>query len=133
MVRAARPDDHADEETLMQRFRGVAAGAVIGVPLGAYVHLQLHGILAVAILAGACVGLPIAFVVGTRSDARDAAADAAWRAAAPDLPPVSDRTALERSQATMPAPSASRRAGSRPADHAAVPSGAGGPEEDDLR
>lgn len=117
----------------MQRFKGIAAGAVIGVPLGAYVHLQLHGILAVAILAGVCVGLPIAFVVGTRSDARDAAADAAWRAAAPDLPPVSDRRALERLQATMPAPGASRRGGSRPAEHGAVPSSAGAPDNNDPR
>jgi hypothetical protein len=117
----------------MQRIRGVGAGAAIGVPLAAYVHLQLHGILAVAILVGVCVGLPIALVVGTRSDPRDAAADAAWREAAPDLPPVSDRTALERLQATLPGPGPNRRARVRPADQGGVPPTAGVAERTDPR
>ncbi len=43
-------------------------------------------------------------VVATKSDASDEAADAAWRAASLDLPPVSDRTLLERAQASMPGP-----------------------------
>ncbi|MGA3057943.1 MAG: hypothetical protein ABSE70_07925 [Candidatus Limnocylindrales bacterium] len=88
----------------MQRVRGVVAGMMVGVPLALYVYLWLHGVREVAGLIGAGVGLAIALVVGTRSDPRDAAADAAWREAAPDLPPVSDRTTLEGLQAKMPGP-----------------------------
>jgi hypothetical protein len=93
----------------LQRVRGVMAGMMIGVPLALYVQVSLHGVREVAALVGAGVGLAVALVVGTRTDPRDAAADEAWREAAPDLPPVSDRTALEGLQAKMPGPNASTR------------------------
>lgn len=101
----------------MQRLRGVITGLLVGIPLAAYVRgfslgipyvgsvsLGLHGVPEVAILAGAGIGLAIALVVGTRRDPGEAAADQAWREVAPDLPPFSDRTALEASQADMPGP-----------------------------
>jgi GNAT superfamily N-acetyltransferase len=49
-----------------------------------------------AALASMALGLAILAVVGTCSDDNGAALDAAWRAAAPDLPPVSDRFTLEQ-------------------------------------
>ncbi|HJX68400.1 MAG TPA: hypothetical protein VJ258_06755 [Candidatus Limnocylindrales bacterium] len=113
----------------MQRLRGVMAGALVGVGLAVYVAFWLHGVREVAILVGAGVGLAIGLVVGTRSDAHDAAAEEAWRNAAPDLPPASDRAALERSQAKMPGPDQDRGTSSGSADQddgapsASAPSG----------
>jgi hypothetical protein len=57
------------------------------------------------------LGLAVFSVVVTGTDAHDAAADAAWQAAAADLPPVSDRVALERDQVSMPGPVKPKRAG----------------------
>jgi len=88
----------------LQRLRGVMTGTLVGVGLAVYVAFWLHGVREAAILVGAGVGLAIGLVVGTRTDAHDAAADVAWREAAPDLPPFSDRMALERLQAEMPGP-----------------------------
>ena len=93
----------------MQRVRGVMAGLMVGVPLALYVQISLHGVREVAALVGVGVGLAVALVVGTRADPRDAAADAAWREAAPDLPPASDRRTLEGLQAKMPGPDGDRR------------------------
>jgi hypothetical protein len=89
------------------------AAAVIGVPLSLYIGLWLHGTREVALLVGFGVGLAIFVVVATGTGARDEAADAAWREAAPDLPPVSDRVSLERGQASMPGPGKHRRPAAR--------------------
>jgi hypothetical protein len=105
-------------------------GTLVGVSLAVYVAFWLHGVREAAILVGAGVGLAIGLVVGTRTDAHDAAADQAWRDAAPDLPPVSDRTALERLQAKMPGPDQDRQTSSGSVDQDAgaqsvsAPSGA---------
>jgi hypothetical protein len=96
----------------LQRLRGVLAGTLVGVGLAVYVALWLHGVREVAILVGAGIGLAIGVVVGTRTDAHDAAGDEAWRGAAPDLPPIRDRMALERLQATTPGPDQDLRPGS---------------------
>jgi hypothetical protein len=88
----------------MQKVRGVLAGILVAVPLAIYVHLWLHGVVQAAALIGGAVGVAIALVVGTRSDAHDAAADAAWRERAGDLPPILDRLAMERAQVSMPGP-----------------------------
>lgn len=98
----------------MQRLRGLIAAAAIGVPLGLYIGLWLHGPREVAALVGFGVGLAIFAVVATGTGARDEAADAAWREAAPDLPPASDRVVLERAQASMPGPRKRRRPGATP-------------------
>jgi hypothetical protein len=104
-------------------------GILVGVPLAVYVAFWLHGVREVAILVGAGVGLAVALLVGTRSDAGDTAADAAWREVAPDLPPASDRTALERSQEKLPGPEKDRRTSSRSADrNVGSPSSRAGPE-----
>lgn len=88
----------------MQRIRGLIAATVVGVPLAIYLGIILHATREFAILVGCCVGFAIFAVVSTRSDSRDEAADAAWNEAARDLPPASDRTALERRQAAMSGP-----------------------------
>ncbi len=98
---ARAPDKRGDR---LQRLRGVTTGFLVGLVLTAYVGYWLHGVREVAILVGIGLGLAIGLVVGTRTDAGDAAADEAWRRVAPDLPPVSDRVALEASQAKMPGP-----------------------------
>jgi len=98
----------------LQRVRGLVAAATVGIPLAVFVTLSLHATREVAVLMGAAVGLAIFAVVATQHDAHDEAADAAWREAAPDLPPVSDRVALERLQADMPGPGKPRKAAVRP-------------------
>jgi hypothetical protein len=100
----------------LQRLRGVLAGTLVGAGLAVYVAFWLHGVREVAILVGAGIGLAIGLVVGTRTDAHDAAGDEAWRSAAPDLPPIRDRMALERLQATMPGPDQDRGPSSGSAD-----------------
>ncbi|MGZ6267979.1 MAG: hypothetical protein ACXWM8_01895 [Candidatus Limnocylindrales bacterium] len=103
----------------MQRLRGVITGSLVGFVLAAYVGYWLHGVREAAILAGAGIGFAIALVVGTRRDPADAAADEAWREVAPDLPPFSDRTALEASQANMPGPAQVRPDVGAPVDGSA--------------
>ena len=97
----------------MQRLRGLITGALVGVPLGIFVTVTLHATREYAVLIGSAVGLAVFAVVATGTNARDELADAAWREAAPDLPPVSDRIILERTQANMPGPGKQRRTGAR--------------------
>jgi hypothetical protein len=100
----------------LQRIRGLVIGALVGVPLGIFVTISLHATREVATLISLAIGLAIFAVVATATNPRDAIADAAWREASPDLPPVSDRVALERAQASMPGPSKPRRTGARARD-----------------
>jgi hypothetical protein len=66
-----------------------------------------------AIIISVILGVAIFAIVASRSDAHEDAADVAWREASPDLPPLSDRIALERSQVSMPGPKKPRAAGRR--------------------
>ena len=100
----------------MQRLRGLIVGALVGGPLGIFVTISLHATREVAVLISLAVGLSIFAVVATATNPRDQLADAAWREAAPDLPPTSDRVALERTQATMPGPTKHRHTGVRSRD-----------------
>ncbi len=93
----------------MQRVRGLIAAVLVGAPLGIFVTVTLHATTEVASLLGFVVGLAVFAVVATGTDTHDLAADAAWREAARDLPPVSDRIILERSQVSMPGPGKQRR------------------------
>jgi hypothetical protein len=94
----------------LQRVRGLISATVVGVPLGVFLIVVLHAVVWAAALGGGLVGVAIFAVVATRSDAHDEAADVAWREVAPDLPPVSDREALERFQAQLPGPAKRRNA-----------------------
>ena len=98
----------------MQRVRGLIAATLVGVPLALFLWFWLHATVWFAIVIAGGVGVAIFAVVATRSDAHDEAADAAWREAAPDLPPVSDRAVLERNQASMSGPENQRKSGARP-------------------
>jgi hypothetical protein len=100
----------------LQRVRGLIAAAVVGIPLAAFLFVSLHATREIAAAVGCGVGLAIFAVVATGTDDRDAAADAVWRQAAPDLPPASDRVVLERNQATMPGPEKARQTSLRPRD-----------------
>ncbi len=100
--------------TRRQVIKGVIAGTVVGVPLAAYLVAMLNALPLFAALAGLGMASAILAVVGTRTAREDAAADLAWRAAAPDLPPASDRRVIEELQVRMAGPE-SRPA--RPARH----------------
>jgi len=100
----------------LQRVRGLVAAVAVSVPLMIFLLLWLHATREFAVLIGCAIGLAIFAVVATGSDAHDAAADAAWKEAALDLPPVSDRVILERMQASMPGPEKPKRAAGRPRD-----------------
>jgi hypothetical protein len=69
-----------------------------------FLAVWMRGDVYFALLMGVIVGVAVASVVGTAKDPRNIAADAAWEAAAPDLPPGSERAALERDQTHMPGP-----------------------------
>jgi hypothetical protein len=94
----------------MQILRGIAAGTVVAIPLAIFILWWLSGVLLIAIFIAGGVGVGAAIIVGTRTDTTDIAADEAWRAAAPDLPPVSDRAAMEKRQVSMSGPGKSRKA-----------------------
>lgn len=100
----------------MQKVRALIGATIVGLPLWCLLFFSLHATREIATVAAAGVGLAIFAVVATGTDARDAEADAAWREAAPDLPPASDRIALDRSLATMPGPDRGRRTGQRQRD-----------------
>jgi len=64
-----------------------------------------------AIGSSSLIGLSIFAVIRSRPTQGDWLADEAWRAAAPDLPPVSDRRSLEQAQEAIPGPE--KKAGTR--------------------
>jgi hypothetical protein len=100
----------------LQKLKGLVAASLVGLPLGAWLFYSLHATVEIAALAGSAVGLAIFAVVATGADARGTAADAAWQEAAQDLPPASERAALERGQASMPGPEKGRRTSLRSRD-----------------
>lgn len=100
----------------MLRARGLLAGALVGIPVILFLLLWMHATREFGIVVGCGIGFAIFMVVATGTDAHDAAADAAWQVAAPDLPPVMDRAAMERDQASMPGPVKPKRGGALPRD-----------------
>ena len=102
--------------------RGLVSGAILGGILYGFLVIWLHAVEWLAAPASLALGLAILAVEGTRRDDNGAALDAAWRAAAPDLPPVLDRIAMEQAQIRIPGPSMPRkRAGSSPHARATRP------------
>ncbi len=109
----------------MQRVRGLVAATMVGVPVTLFLLATLHATREFGIFIGCVVGLGIFMVVSTGTDAHDGRADAAWREAAGDLPPASDRVLLEQTQAHMPGPEKPRRrSGPQRNGHLVAPSGA---------
>ena len=86
----------------MQLLRGLVISAIVGGLLYGFLTIWMHGAEWFAALASMALGLAILAVVGTRGDDNGAAIDAAWRAAAPDLPPVSNRLNLEQAPVRVP-------------------------------
>jgi UPF0716 family protein affecting phage T7 exclusion len=74
-----------------------------------------------ALVASGVLGLAILAVVGTRTSEKQLRADAAWRDAAPDLPPGADRQVMEAAQAHMPGPEEIGRRGKRKAEPGDAP------------
>jgi hypothetical protein len=105
----------------MHRSRSLLSGAIMGVVSYLFLAVWMGGDRNFALVMSTIVGVAIFSVVGTGKDVRGAAADAAWQAAAPDLPPQSERAALERSQTHIPAPEAPERVAARPAGRARRP------------
>jgi hypothetical protein len=88
----------------LQRVRALVPGFLVGLPVALLVYLWLHATREFAVLIGLVIGTAIFLVVSTSTDGSEIAADDAWREAAPDLPPFSDRMAMERDQASIPGP-----------------------------
>ncbi len=99
---------------MQQRIKGAAVGATVGIALGLLITVTLHATALAAVAIAVIVGLSVFGVVATRTGPEDQAADAAWREAAPDLPPASDRVTLERLQARLPGPAPRKKPGRRP-------------------
>jgi hypothetical protein len=120
----------------VQRVKGAAVGAMVAVALGILTGVTLHATPLAAIALSAIVGLSVFGVVATRTGPEDYAADAAWRHAAMDLPPVSDRVILERLQASLPGPSPkkkpARKAGSAESETAEIGGGTAEPTAGDT-
>jgi|ERR1035437_1041654 hypothetical protein len=89
----------------MQLLRGVLVGAIVGGLLYGFLIVWMHAIDWLAIASSLTLALAVMAVVGTSSDDQGTASDVAWRAAAPDLPPVLDRAAMEKAQTHIPGPS----------------------------
>jgi hypothetical protein len=98
------------------RVRALVTALLVGVPVALFLLLWMHAMREFGLLVAGLVGLSIYVVVASGTDVRDAAADAAWREAAPDLPPVSDRFRMEQNQVHVPGPEDRRRTAARARD-----------------
>ncbi len=92
----------------MRTLKGFGAALTVSSVFTVWLVVMLGASWLFAMIGSGIVGLSILAVVLTGTTERDIAADAAWLAAAPDLPPASDRRRLERGPAPAPAPRASR-------------------------
>ena len=89
----------------MRALQGLGSAIVVSSVFCLFLVGLLGATLPFAIGSGVVLGLGIVAVVATKSTEKDAAADVAWRKAAPDLPPASDRRAADAAQgAAMPGP-----------------------------
>jgi hypothetical protein len=116
-----------------QRVQGLIIGTLVGSGLGAFIYFGLHAIPIAVLSIGGVVGVSVFAVVSTKTGPEDEAADAAWREAARDLPPVSDRVNLERMQASMPGPLDKRRGGRAAGQKTHPSSGAAGTRADHIK
>jgi len=97
----------------MRALQGLGSAIVVSTVFCIFLVGLLGATWPFAIGSGVVLGLGIIAVVGTRASEKDLAADAAWREASPDLPPASDRRAMELAQSAMPGPEKTRRSGRR--------------------
>jgi hypothetical protein len=104
----------------MRALQSLGSAIVVGSVFSFFLVGLLGATWPFAIFSSVVLGLGIIAVVATRSSEKEEAADAAWLEAAPDLPPGSDRRAMEIAQASIPGPEKSRRGD----DQTAGPGGA---------
>jgi hypothetical protein len=98
---------------LMRALQGLGSAIVVCSVFSVFLIGLLGATWPFAIGSSIVLGLGIIAVVGTRASEKDVTADAAWREAALDLPPASDRRAMEATQTAMPGPEKARRSGVR--------------------
>jgi hypothetical protein len=98
----------------MRGLQALTAAIVLGIPLTLYLVFWLHAVWPFAIGASGVLGIGVFAIVGTRSGEKDLAADAAWLAAAPDLPPASERKTMESAQAHIAGPDEMHRVAAAP-------------------
>lgn len=103
----------------MRALQGLGSAIVVSSVFCLFLVGLLGATLPFAIGSGVVLGLGIVAVVATKSTAKDAAADVAWRKAAPDLPPASDRRATDAARGAMPGPQP-RQTGQRTARAGAI-------------
>lgn len=99
----------------MRALQSLGSAIVVGSVFSFFLVGLLGATWPFAILSSLLLGIGIIAVVATRSSDQEGEADAAWLEAAPDLPPGSDRRAMEMTQATLPGPEKTRRGGDRAA------------------
>ena len=88
----------------MPPIRAWVYGVTTGGASFVFLTLWMRGNMPFDALISVIIGVAIVSVVGTGKDERNVSADAAWQAAAPDLPPYSERVALEHDHYPMPVP-----------------------------
>jgi len=93
---------------MRQRLESLLIGLGVGIGLGGWGFISLHAVPLVAAATGGIVGLVVFLIVASKPNPADASADAAWREAAKDLPPTSDRLALEAAQEHIARPGEGR-------------------------
>jgi hypothetical protein len=98
----------------MRALRGLGPALVVGGAFTLFLVNTLGAGWTFAIASSSAIGLGIWAVVSSRPTERDRMADEAWLAAAPDLPPESDRRTIDAKQATIPEPERKRAAGRAP-------------------
>ena len=93
----------------MRALQSLGSAIVVGSVFSFFLVGLLGATWPFAIFSSLVLGIGIIAVVATQSSEKEGEADAAWLEAAPDLPPGSDRRAMEMAQATMPGPEKTRR------------------------
>jgi hypothetical protein len=95
----------------MRAVQGLGSALVVSSVFSVFLVGLLGATWPFALGSGLVLGLGIIAVVGTRASEKDLLADTAWREAASDLPPASDRLTMEAAQSDMPGPEKMRPTG----------------------
>jgi hypothetical protein len=112
----------------MRALQSLGSAIVVGSVFSFFLVGLLGATWPFAIFSSLVLGIGIIAVVATQSSEKEGAADAAWLEAAPDLPPRSDRRAVETAQATMPGPEKTRQSGDRIAGTGGAGTDGAGPD-----
>jgi hypothetical protein len=110
---APEPPVESSRRRQMRALKAIGSALIVGGVFSVFLWQTMGANWPFAIGAGLVLGLGIFAVVATRASETDIAADAAWRTAAPELPPSSDRRATEAARNTTPGPEKIRRRGDR--------------------